>query len=427
MLSMDAMIAGVVLPTIAEQLQIENSQAVMVVTAYQLILAMTLMPFAALGTRIGLRRVYCGGLILHSLAAMLCFIADNLPLLILARSLQAVGTAAGMSVGFGLIRMIYPSDQLGKGMSLNTIANASGTALAPVTGGMIASMLGWQWVFSAAIPFSIFALLLSRALPEPQPHVEPFDVRGAALCAVTFGFIIGGLELLIHGPSKPLALLILALGLLLGWLFVRHELRVPGPVLPVDLLARPAVAMAIVSNFSAVLGSITLLLFMPFMLQNSYGYSPGEVGGMLAFYAFASVMVAPTSGYLSDRIPVVILCTAGMCVSACGLLLVATMPEQVERFDIAWRLWICGAGFGMFFSPNARLIIGLAPHKYAASAGSMVTTSRMLGLATGATIVAGLLGLGLGDTSVPLFCSLGLVLVSGGICVARWIESKAAA
>lgn len=419
MLMIDASIAAMVLPTLAIELQVSNSEAVLVVTAYQLILSMVLMPLAALGARIGLRRLYCGGLLLHSFAAMLIFAADNLPALIAVRSLQAIGTAASMSVAFGLVRAIYPLEHLGKGMAINTIANASGTALAPVVGGLILSTTSWHWVFAAAIPFSIITLFFFRMLPEVEIEQQPFDLSGAALCALTFGLIIGGFELTTHGPSPTLAIGVLALGAVVAWLFVKHELRQSNPVLPIDLLARSSLSLALLSNFSAVLASMSLLVFMPFLLQQNYGYSPAQVGGLLASYAVASVMIAPASGYLSDRIPVAVLCTAGMGVSALGLLLLVNLPDQVSRADIVWRLWVCGAGFGMFFSPNARLIIGSAPAQRAAAAGSMVTTARMLGQATGATMVAGLMALGLGEDTTPLLCATLLVVVSGAICVAR--------
>ncbi|WP_317930097.1 MFS transporter [Halioxenophilus sp. WMMB6] len=423
-LMIDASIANIVLPTLAQDLQVKSSEAVMVVTAYQLILAMTLMPLAALGERIGHRRLYCAGLIIHSLAALLCLQADSLPLLIAARALQAVGTASAMSVAFGLIRAVYPPHQLGKGMAINTIANASGTALAPVVGGLVLTFASWHWVFAAAVPFSLVTLLFSRYLPAPEPQPHPFDRRGALLCAITFGLVIGGLEMTSGGPGLPLALLVLAVGIGAAWLFVKHELQQEHPVLPVDLLTQPPLALALISNFATVLGSMTLLIFLPFLLQHRFGYSPAAVGGLLAFYALASVMIAPTSGYLSDRIPVAILCTAGMAVAATGLILLALLPEAPSRVDIAWRLWVCGAGFGMFFSPNARLVIGSAPMRRAASAGSMVTTSRMLGQATGATLVAGLLALGLGDGNAPIFCALALILTSGSICVVRLLGER---
>lgn len=423
MLMIDVSIANIVLPSLAAELQVESSDAVLIVTAYQLILAMALMPFAAIGERIGLGRLYCCGLLLHGFAGYFCFSADSLGTLLAARSFQAIGAAASLSVAFGLLRAIYPLEHLGKGMSINTIANAGGTALAPVVGGLVLSTLGWHWVFVAAVPFSLLSLLFARALPDPESETQPFDGWGAALCAATFGLVVTGLQLTTQKSGMLVPGAMLVLGGVIAWAFVSYERKVTRPILPIELLATPKLAVAVVANFSAVIGSMVILVFVPFMLQQTLGFSPAAVGGMLASYAMASVMVAPVSGYLSDYVPVNPLCVAGMLMSTAGLLLLATLPEGSGKGDIAWRLWLCGAGFGMFFSPNARLIIAAAPKSLAASAGSMVTTVRMLGQAIGATLTAGLLALGFGDSSVPLICAAALVAFAGICKTLRWRAS----
>lgn len=413
MLQMDTMIPSVALPTIAKALNVEPSSTVLVVTAFQLVLAMTMLPLAALGDRIGHRRLYCAGLILHSAAVSLYVFVDSLPALIAVRVLQSLGSAAAMSVSVAMLRGIYPLSRLGAGLAFNTVANASGSSLGPVVGGLILSMADWRWAFAAGIPMSLIALLLSRALPDPEPRSHPFDMLGALLCALTFGLVIGGLESAIHSSHLPLSLSLIATGAVIAWLFVRYERRESQPVLPVDLLARPVIALSVISCFSAVLGSIALIIFMPFRLQQIYGFSPGEIGGMMAAYAVASLMVAPIAGYLSDRIPVALLSTLGMVIASTALLLTAFLPDQPERFDIVWRIWLCGAGFGMFFSPNARLIVASAPPSRTASAGSLFTTTRMLGQATGATLVAALLAFGLGEGPVPVLVAMGLAVVAG--------------
>jgi MFS transporter, DHA2 family, multidrug resistance protein len=415
MQQIDALIPSVSLPTIARALNVESSSTVLVVTAYQLILAMTLLPLAALGDRIGHRRLYCAGLILHTLASILYVFVHSLPALIVVRVLQALGTASAMSVSIAMLRGIYPLTRLGAGLALNTVANASGTSLAPVLGGLILSVADWHWVFAAVVPLSVVTLLLSRALPDPEPRPHAFDLRGALLCALTFGLIIGGLQAAIHNIQLQLSLGAIALGAGVGWLFVRHERREAQPVLPVDLLTRPLIALSIISCFSAVLASITLVIFMPFRLQQGYGFTPGEIGGMMSSYAVASLMCAPIAGYLSDRIPVALLSTTGMVIASIGLLLVAFLPSPPGHIDVAWRVWLCGAGFGIFFSPNARLILASAPRSRTAAAGSLFSTTRMLGQATGATLVGALLALGLGQGPWPAIVAVALAAVAGAI------------
>ena len=110
----DGSIVSVALPTIARDLGVAPSAAVSIVTIYQLVLVMTLLPFSALGTRIGLRRLYQYGQILFCIASALCFFAKSLPFLLVTRAAQALGAAAALSVTSALVRTIYPRDRLGR-------------------------------------------------------------------------------------------------------------------------------------------------------------------------------------------------------------------------------------------------------------------------------------------------------------------------
>src|SRR3954470_11745255 len=183
----DGAIPSVALPTIARDLHVEGSSAVLVVTIYQLVLVMTLLPFSALGDRLGHRRLYQLGQIVFTIASLLCFFAESLPFLLVVRAAQALGAGAALSVSSAMIRSIYPAKQLGRGLGVNSVIVSSASALAPTLGGPILAIGSWPWVFAAAVPFAIVSLLLGRCLPMPTPRDEPFDVLGAVMCAATFG------------------------------------------------------------------------------------------------------------------------------------------------------------------------------------------------------------------------------------------------
>lgn len=415
MLMIDASISSVVLPTIASELGVKGSSTLLVVTVYQLILAMTLLPLAAIGDRVGYRRLYQAGFALHTAAAILCLFVDSLPGLILVRGLQSLGAATAMAVAVAMLRAIYPPHRLGAGLALNTIFNASGTALAPVVGGLVLSIANWQWAFAAVVPLTLISLALSRALPDPQPRKHPFDLRGAILCAITFGLLIGGLEGAIHTDFLLTSLAAIAAGSATAWRLVRHEKTEARPVLPVDLLASRALGLATLATFMGTIASMAVILYLPFRLQHGFGFSPAEIGGMMTAYAIASVMFSPLSGILSDRIHVPLLCTAGSLVAALGMATFAFLPEQPGYFDIAWRLWLCGTGFGFFFAPNARFLVGSAPRERVAAAGSVFTTTRMLGMAISATLVASLLAMDLGNGPVPALVAAALALLTAAV------------
>ncbi|WP_375421851.1 MFS transporter [uncultured Sphingomonas sp.] len=415
----DGGVATVALPTIARDLHVDSSAVVSVVTVYQLILAMALLPFAGLGDRIGLKRMYQYGQLIFTVATILCFFAKSLPFLLVVRAAQALGAAAALSVSSALIRSVYPAKQLGRGLGINSVVVSSSAALAPTIGGLVLAIAPWPWVFASAVPFAVISLYLGRALPETPVAKGAFDVFGAVLCASMFGLVIGGAESAVHGDSPVVSAAIVLTGAAIGWFFVRRERGEAKPILPIDLLARPVVALSAIGAFTAFTASMTLLLSTPFRLTHAYGFTAAEVGAAIAPWPLTNMIVAPLAGWLSDRYPAGLLGGIGMAVSIAALILIATLPAEPSYFDIAWRMALCGSGFGLFLPPNARLIIGSAPRERAAAAGGLVSTVRLVGQTTGATLVAGLLAAGVGAGRVPALVAVGLALVAGLCSLAR--------
>jgi DHA2 family multidrug resistance protein-like MFS transporter len=146
-----------------------------------------LLPFSALGHRIGLRRLYQYGQFTFAIASVLFFFAKSLPFLLVVRAIQALGAAAALSVASALIRSIYPSNQLGRGLGINSIIVASAGALAPTLGGFILSLATWPWVFAAVAPVALLSLVLGKfVLPGRRRANEPTTYSLPAV-ALTFG------------------------------------------------------------------------------------------------------------------------------------------------------------------------------------------------------------------------------------------------
>jgi MFS transporter, DHA2 family, multidrug resistance protein len=416
----DSSIVSVALPTIARDLGVEPAAAVSIVTIYQLILVMTLLPFSALGTRIGLRRLYQYGQIVFCVASALCFFAKSLPFLLVTRAAQAIGAAAALSVTGALVRTIYPDNQLGRGLALNNVIVSSSAAFAPVLGGLVLAFATWQWIFAASVPLALLSIAIGKsALPDPVPHDEPYDVIAAVLCALTFGLVISGVESAVHGDSPVVSLAVIAAGAVIGVVFVRRELQEKEPILPVDLLATPVIRLSVIGALFAFMASVTVLLSLPFRLQHQFGFSPSEVGAVITPWPLGMMALGPLAGVLSDRIPAGILGSIGMALATTALLLLAFLPADAQAIDIAWRMALAGAGFGLFLAPNSRLIVGSAPTNRVASAGGMVSTVRLTGQTLGATIVGALLAMNFGADRTPPLIAAGLAFIAGLCSLAR--------
>ncbi len=416
---LDGAIATVALPTIARDLHTDGAAAVLIVTVYQLVLVMSLLPLSALGDRIGLRRLYQGGQLVFTVATVLCFFARSLPFLLVVRALQGIGAAAALSVSSALVRAVYPAKQLGRGLGINGVVVSSSAALAPAVGGLVLGIAPWPWVFACAVPFAVLSLALGRALPDVAPVDAPYDVGGALMSAATFGLVIAGLESWVHGSSPVVAAAIVAVGAAIGVVFVRRELGTPRPILPVDLLARPVLALSTTGALTAFLASSAVIIGLPFRLEHDFDFAPAAVGAMIVPWPLTIMVVAPTAGWLSDKVPAGLLGGIGMAVSVVGLVLLAYLPAHPVYFDVAWRMALAGSGFGLFLSPNARLIIGSAPRERTAAVGGLIATTRLTGQTLGATLAALLLAHGLASGRVSPLVAAALAGVAGACSLAR--------
>ncbi|TIX52009.1 MFS transporter [Alteraurantiacibacter aquimixticola] len=419
LLVIDGSIPNVALPTIARELGVSNSVVTNVVTVYQLVLVMLLLPFSSLGDRIGHRRLYQYGQGVFMLASALCLFADSLTLLLLLRALQAIGAGMALSVSAAMLRQIYPAKSLGAGLGVNSVIVASSAALAPTLGGYIVGHLDWQWVFVAAAPLAIVSLLLGQALPEPEPQDRKNDWLGSVWSALTMLLVIGGLQLGTHG-YPPVGVLLALAGVVSLVGLVRREKASPAPVLPVDLLSKPVIGLSALAGMSSFIAAGSLMLSLPFRLEEGMGYDPQTVGLLLLPFPLTMLVVSPLAGWMSDRVAATKLGVTGMSIAIIGLLLLAFMPDDPGETGIALRLAFTALGFGLFFAPNTRLLIGRAPRDRAAAAGGLMSTSRLLGQTLAAVAVGILLAGGLGMGPVPMFVSCALAAVAALCSLTRY-------
>ncbi|ATA21929.1 DHA2 family multidrug resistance protein-like MFS transporter [Gibbsiella quercinecans] len=388
---LDGAIANVALPTIARDLNASPAASIWVVNAYQLAIVISLLSLASLGDMIGYRRVYQTGLLVFSITSLFCALADSLLTLTIARVLQGFGAAAIMSVNTALIRIIYPQKILGRGIAINSLIVAFSSAAGPTIASAILSVASWQWLFAVNLPIGILALLLGlRFLPanSQKSNNKRFDLISALMNALTFGLLISAISGYAQGMSLRLIAGELALLLVIGYFFVRRQLSQAYPLLPVDLLRIPIFSLSMGTSICSFAAQMLAMVSLPFFLQIALGRTEVETGLLLTPWPLAIIVVAPIAGRLIEHIHAGLLGGIGLCVFALGLFLLALLPAQPTNVDIIWRMVLCGAGFGLFQSPNNHTIISSAPSNRSGGASGMLGTARLLGQTSGAALVA---------------------------------------
>jgi len=388
---LDGVITNVALPTIASDLHVSPASSIWVVNAYQIAIVISLLSFAFLGDMFGYRRVYQCGLAFFTVTSFLCALSDSLTMLTLARIAQGFGGAALMSVNTALIRLIYPQRSLGRGMGINSFVVAVSSAAGPTIAAAILAVGSWQWLFLINVPLGIVSLLLAmRYLPAnpPRPSTTRFDLPSAVMNALTFGLLILALGGFAQGQSLTLIAAEVAAMVIVGYFFIRRQLGLPVPLLPVDLLRIPLFSLSICTSICSFCAQMLALVSLPFFMQSVLGRSEVETGLLLTPWPLATMVMAPLAGYLIERVHAGLLGAVGLAVMAAGLLALALLPAAPSDMDIIWRMMLCGAGFGLFQSPNNHTIITAAPRQRSGGASGMLGTARLLGQSIGAAMVA---------------------------------------
>jgi DHA2 family multidrug resistance protein-like MFS transporter len=386
---LDYAIANVALPDIARDLHASSAASIWVVNAYQMASLVTLLPLAALGSRIGFARLCRAGIVLFMLASLLCAVATNLPFLAMARVLQGVGGACIMSVNIALVRFIYPHAEIGRGLALNGVVVALGVATGPTAAAVILTMGAWPWLFWINLPMGALALgVAAFALPDtPRTDTMP-DSTGSLLCVLALGLCIMGGDALAHQQGLLLSCLLLVAGGAAGVVLARRERHMAQPILPVDLFGNNAFTLAFVSGFAGFVASNFYIVSMPFMLHDTLGLSSAQTGLLITPWPIGILLSAPVIRRVADRYEAGVLSSIGLGITACGFLLLWRLPAHPGVWDIAWRTAVAGWGFGFFQPPNNRAMMVAVPSIRAGGASGMVQVARQAGQTVGAMGVA---------------------------------------
>ncbi|MDF1484874.1 MFS transporter [Ramlibacter sp. H39-3-26] len=397
---LDGTIVNLALPAIGEELQASPAGAIWVVNAYQLAVLGLLLPLATLGDLVGYRRVYLWGTALFTLASLGCALAGSLPLLVAMRVLQGLGAAGLMSVNTAIVRLVFPRRLLGRGIALNSMVVATSSVAGPTLAAVILAAASWPWLFAINVPLGLFVLWLGRRALPANPWRAPGGVRivglDVVLNALMFGLVFLGVDSLgtradlAGAPRGPLwvPLAEIAAGLLVGVAYVRRQLRQSPPLFPLDLLRIPVFALSMCTSVGAFCAQMLAYIALPFLLLGGLGRSHLEAGLLITAWPLAIVAVAPLAGRLIGRYPGGLLGGAGLALLASGLALLAALPAQPSDADIAWRMALCGIGFGLFQSPNNHIIVTSAPAHRSGGASGMLGTARLTGQTLGAVLVA---------------------------------------
>jgi len=354
----------VALPEIMKELKADMGTVTWILMGYMLVLTILVPSIGRIADMFGRKKLYVSGFALFTAASLLCAWSNTGMQLLVYRLIQGVGGALMVANSTAIVADAFPKNELGKALGINSMFISIGSVIGPILGGLLVS-IGWRNIFYLNLPIGIIGTLWAAfKLKETYScdEKQKFD------CLGTLTFTVSMLSLLIAltigsfaGWANVKVAVLFAVAAVTMAAFVNIEVKVEQPMLDMRLIKTKVLAFAYASNFfnGIARGAVTFLMI--FYLQGIKGVDPITAGIFLTPFAVSMFIVSPISGYLSDKYGSRGLSSAGLLISAAGLLGMMNINAKTPIFELMVWMFIMGIGSGLFFSPNTNSIMGAVP------------------------------------------------------------------
>ncbi len=406
MVALDALVVTTALPTIRVHLGASIEELEWTVNAYTLSFAVLLMTGAALGERLGRRRMFAAGLAIFSVASAACALAPNVGVLIAARAVQGSGAALVMPLGMTLLSAAYGPER--RARALGIFSGITGLAVlgGPVIGGAITQGIAWQWIFWINVPIGLLTIpvVLRRVDEGYGPRSAP-DIAGLALVTgAALGIVWGLVRGNSAGWGSVEVIASLAVGVLLAVAFVLWERRTAEPMLPMGLFASRPFSSGNAAIFFLSTALYGAVFFMAQFLQTVEHNGPLDAGLRLLPWTATLFVVAPVTGARISRVGERPFAVIGLLLQAAGMGWIALIAgPDVAYWRLAAPLMIAGCGVSMAMPALQNAVVGaVAPGSLGKASGTFNMLRQLGGVFGIAVLVAVFTGAG-GYGSAQLF------------------------
>ncbi len=445
--TLDSTVVAVALPSIGPSLRLSYSEALWIQAAYLLAISIFLVPIGRLADRHGRTRFYMTGTALFALFSFACGFAFNGTSLIVARALQGASAAFMSATSTALVTSVFPTEERGRALGLNAMAGYTGLTLGPVVGGLLATHVGWRWIFFINVPIALLNLVSGGYLLQAERRDQAAERRAEVAvergrkAIAGAGAGQGGREAVAEGGAEQggvgrslanlgagidrrgvllFALMLSALtvsltfgpfwgwsslptiGLLVGsvvvfGIFTAVERKVPDPMLDLTVIRKNRLFMATTgAALLSYMAGFGVTTFTAVFLEIVEGYSAQHTGLILLTQPIFMVVLSGVFGRLSDRVGTRLPTTVGMILVALGMVGLGILPTEAHPLYVVLALAVSGIGTASFSAPNTSAVMGSVQRGELSFAAGYLATMRTMGQAVSVALLGGIAAAGLG-------------------------------
>ncbi len=400
--TMDSSMINVALPSIMRSFSTSLAATELVVLAYLSTITIFLVFWGHIADIWGRGQIYLKGMLLFAAASLGCYFSPALAPLLFFRCLQGLGAAMMMSSGPAIIKMVFPADQLGRGLGLIGLATSCGLMCGPVVSGFLIHYYSWHLIFLVTLPVSLLMCIVGHtSLLSYLPNMvrmqkRCFDWRGFFLWGVLVVFFVSIVSLAEGMTGWHFVIAAFLFTTLLA-IFLKIERQAQDPFIPFELFRQRYFTSAVLTAGLSFAILFVILLLIPFYLDYILGLSADRIGLIMLAVPCSLVLVSPLSGWGYDRIGARLLTSLGLAVSLLAVLSMLDLDADSKELGVAARLALLGAGQAIFLSPNSASVLARVNEGSTGMAAGILATARNLGM---------LLGVGLSGLVFSLIFSI---------------------
>ena len=391
MVVLDNLVVSVALPSIHRDLGASIQSLEWTVNAYTLSYAVLLLTGAALGDRFGRKRMFMIGIALFTVSSAAAALAPTIGLLIVARAIQGAGAAIATPLTLTLLADAYPPNRRGFAIGVWSGISGIAVALGPLVGGAMVQIASWHWIFWLNVPVgAVLVPLAGMRLAESFGPAGQLDLPGLTLgSSGLFGLVFGLIRSQSLGWTAPQVIVSLAAGAALIVGFVIHERRSAAPMLPMEFFAHRGFAVTNAVSLAMYFGMFGSIFFLSQFLQNVLGNTALQAGVKLLVWTGTTMIVAPLSGYFSERYGSRLFMAAGLGLQAIALAWLATLASvDTSYVSMIGPFMLAGAGMALVFAPSANAVLASVRTDQAGKASGATNAIRELGGVLGVSVLA---------------------------------------
>ena len=396
---LDATVVNVAFPNIRASFPESTiSSLSWILNAYSIVFAAFLVVSGRIADLLGRRRTFTTGVLVFTVASVVCAVAPSVGFLVGARVVQAFGAALLVPASLALVVEAFPTSRRSHAVGLWGASAALASGLGPPIGGALVEWRDWRWAFLVNLPFGLAALWAGRRqLAEsraPGRRRMP-DLRGAALSALFLGLLTLGL---VKGEdwgwTSAQTLLTFAAAVLALGLFVLSSRRHRSPLLDPALLRIRPFAVGNSATIVAGMGFYAYLLTNILWLQLVWGYSVLVSGLAVVPGAVVAAVLAAVLGPVAERRGFRWVIVPGAIVWALAYVWYATRVQVTPDF---WGAWLpgqllSGIGVGATLPVLGSAALAAVPGGRFATASAVNSSARQIGAALGIAVLVVIIG-----------------------------------